>query len=126
MNFDLADPGPGAGYHVYPETLRAAADGLTDATDLVNSFVESDLVTMRLGEHDLGLPGTATVLMPGLAGAGTVARYNQMLDRIQEISLANTMQLAKLTDALRQAAAHYEQLDREAYERLKKIEGGLK
>jgi len=123
---DPFDPGPGKGYHVYPEKLRAAADAIADAAGLLQTFAVVNLADVALGPHDLGLPGTATRLMPGLNGTGTVDRYNAAIDTIRRITAENSTQLAVLSAALGKAANHYEQLDQEAYERMKKLEGEIK
>ncbi|MFC9250071.1 hypothetical protein [Amycolatopsis thailandensis] len=123
---DPFDPGPGQGYHVYPEKLRAAADTIAEAAGLLQNFAIVDLANVALGPYDLGLPGTATNLMPGLNGTGTVDRYNAAIDTIQRITAQNSTQLAVLGAALGKAANHYEQLDQEAYERMKKLEGEIK
>ncbi|MFI5558069.1 hypothetical protein ACIA2T_02220 [Amycolatopsis japonica] len=127
MSFpDPFDPGPGQGYHVYPEKLRAAADTIAEAAELLQNFAIVDLANVALGPYDLGLPGTATNLMPGLNGLGTVDRYNAAIDTIQRITADNSAQLAVLSAALGKAANHYEQLDQEAYDRMKKLEGEIK
>ncbi len=123
---DPFDPGPGRGYHVYPEKLRSAADTIAEAAGLLQNFAIVDLANVALGPYDLGLPGTATNLMPGLNGTGTVDRYNAAIDTIQRITAQNSAQLAVLSAALGKAANHYEQLDQEAYERMKKLEGEIK
>ena len=123
MSFDL---GGGKGYHVYPEALRAAANHVAEAVDLLHTFTNTDLRHTALGPYDLGLPGTATVLMPGLNGAGTVERYDQALQRIGEVTDANAGKLQALTDALQKAASYYEQQDEEFYRRMKKLDGGTK
>lgn len=120
------DPGPGKGYHVYPEKLRAAADEISHAAELLQTFAIADLANVALGPYDLGLPGTATDLMPGLRGMGTVDRYNAAIRQIQTITATNSTQLAVLSAALEKAAEHYEQLGQEAYERMKKLEGEIK
>ncbi|MFC3450737.1 hypothetical protein [Amycolatopsis speibonae] len=127
MSFpDPFDPGAGQGYHVYPEKLRAAADAIADAAGLLQNFAVVELADVALGSYDLGLPGTATNMMPGLNGTGTVDRYNSAIDAIRRITAENSTQLAVLSAALGKAAQHYEQLDQEAYERLKKLEGEIK
>ncbi|WP_414943198.1 hypothetical protein [Amycolatopsis sp. cmx-11-32] len=127
MSFpDPFDPGPGQGYHVYPEKLRDAADTIAEAADLLQNFAIVDLANVALGPYDLGLPGTATNLMPGLDGLGTVDRYNAAIGAIQRITAENSTQLAVLSAVLGKAANHYEQLDQEAYERMKKLEGEIK
>jgi hypothetical protein len=114
------------GYLVYPETLRTAANTVQNAADLVQQFADTDLAHTALGPNDLGLPGTTTVMMPGLSGLGTVDRYNQALKAIGDISHANVTKLQNLSRALQTAAAYYEQLDEDAYDRMKKIEGDMK
>ncbi|WP_410663727.1 hypothetical protein [Amycolatopsis sp. lyj-84] len=127
MSFpDPFDPGAGKGYHVYPEKLRAAADAVADAAGLLQNFAVVNLADVALGPYDLGLPGTATNLMPGLNGTGTVDRYNAAIETIQRITASNSTQLAVLSAALGKAAQHYEQLDQESYERMKKLEGEIK
>lgn len=102
---DPFDPGPGQGYHVYPEKLRAAADAIAEAAGLLQNFAVADLADVTLGAYDLGLPGTATNLMPGLNGLGTVDRYNAAIDTIQRITASNSTQLAVLSAALGKAAS---------------------
>jgi hypothetical protein len=114
------------GYLVYPEKLREAANTVHNAANLVQEFADADLAHTALGPNDLGLPGTATVMMPGLSGLGTVDRYNQALQKIIEISHANMTELQNLSSALQKAATYYEQLDEDAYDRMKKIEGEMK
>lgn len=125
MTFDPSDI-TGKGYRVYPESLRKAADGITDAAGLVAHFAQHDLAGTLLGPSDLGLPGTATVLMPGVNGAGTVQQYNQAIDTIRAISAKNADTLQKLAQALQTAASYYEQQEAAEYERLKKLEGGTR
>ncbi|MEC3980856.1 hypothetical protein [Amycolatopsis sp. H20-H5] len=118
--------GHGQGYRVYPEKLREAANGVGHAADLTQAFADTDLADTMLAGDDLGLPGTATIIMPGLRGVGTVERYNNAIHQIIELTRVNATELRNLGDALRKAAEYYEQLDEEAYEKLKKIEGGMK
>jgi hypothetical protein len=114
----------GKGYQVYPESLRKAADDVSSAADLVLSFAQNDLADTLLGEYDLGLPGTATVLMPNINGAGTVQQYNRAIETIRTVSAKNADTLHRLAQALQTAATYYEQQDAAEYERLKKLEGG--
>lgn len=116
----------GQGYQVYPEALSKAAKDVDEAANAVIKFVNEDLAQVLLGTYDLGLPGTATVLMPGMAGDGTVDRYNQAIEQIRDISAKNAIQLKILGNALQQAAAFYQSKDEEFYEELKKKEGELK
>ncbi|WP_340684031.1 hypothetical protein LCL61_36995 [Amycolatopsis coloradensis] len=94
---DPFDPGPGQGYHVYPEKLRAAADTIAEAADLLQNFAIVDLANVALGPYDLGLPGTATNLMPGLNGRrtalheGTVKRAEWIYDGKQDGQLDATI-----------------------------------
>ncbi|SEF32361.1 hypothetical protein SAMN05421837_106192 [Amycolatopsis pretoriensis] len=125
MTFDPSDI-TGKGYRVYPESLRKAADDITDAAGLVAHFAQHDLAGTLLGATDLGLPGTATVLMPGVIGTGTVQQYNQAVDTIRAISAKNADTLQKLAQALQTAASYYEQQEAAEYERLKKLEGGTR
>lgn len=118
--------GAGQGYQVYPDALVKAAAEIGHAAALVEKFVWVDLANVFLGEYDLGLPGTATVLMPGVYGTNTVGKYNQAIERIQALSKQNVAQLKALSDALAKAAEYYESQDREFYEELKKKEGELK
>ncbi|MEU3624676.1 hypothetical protein BS329_00275 [Amycolatopsis coloradensis] len=120
------DPGPGQGFHVYPEKLRAAADTIDQAADLVRGFALTDLADVRLGRNDLGLPGTLAELMRGVRGAGTVDAYNRAVDQVREISVANSAELGELSAALHRAAEHYERLDRQAYDEMKRLEGGTR
>lgn len=116
----------GQGYQVYPEALSKAAKDIDDAASKVLAFATDDLAQVMMGPYDLGLPGTATVLMPGLAGVGTVDRYNQAIEQIREISARNAAQLKILGDALQQAAAFYQSKDEEFYKELKRQEGEIK
>lgn len=125
MTFDPLG-GSSPGYQVYPDKLRKAADEVARAAELTQAFADVDLSDIFLGANDLGLPGRATEIIPGVAGLGTVDRYNQAMTHIIELARGNAGELAKLSTALQQTAGYYEQLDAEAYERLKKIEGGLK
>ncbi|WP_409491841.1 hypothetical protein [Amycolatopsis sp. cmx-11-12] len=120
------DPGPGQGYHVYPEKLRAAADTIDQASDLVRGFALADLDDARLEPGALGLPGTLAELMRGVRGAGTVDAYNRAVDQIREISVANSAELGELSVALHRAAEYYEHLDRQAYDEMKRLEGGIR
>ena len=125
MTFDpLGSSSPG--YQVYPDKLRKAADEVAHAAELTQAFADVDLSDIFLGVNDLGMPGRATEIIPGVAGLGTVDRYNQAMTQIIELARGNAGELTKLSAALQQTAGYYEQLDAEAYERLKKIEGGLK
>jgi hypothetical protein len=99
---------------------------ITDAAGLVAHFAQHDLADTLLGPNDLGLPGTATVLMPGVNGAGTVQQYNQAIDTIRAVSAKNADTLQKLAQALQTAAGYYEQQEDAEYERLKKLEGGAR
>ncbi|WP_410566962.1 hypothetical protein [Amycolatopsis sp. cmx-4-61] len=123
MTFDPNDI-VGKGYRVYPEALRAAADDVTTAADLIRKFAQNDLADTLLGEYDLGLPGTTTELMPNLHGAGTVEQYNRAVDTIRTVTTHNADTLQQLAQALQTAAGYYEQQDAAEYERLKKLEGG--
>jgi len=114
----------GKGYQVYPESLRKAADDVTSAADLVLKLAQQDLADTLLGEYDLGLPGTTTVLMPNVHGAGTVQQYNRAIETIRAVSAKNADTLHRLAQALQTAATYYEQQDTAEYERLKKLEGG--
>ncbi|OXM48703.1 hypothetical protein [Amycolatopsis alba] len=120
------ESGPGQGYHVYPDKLRAAADAIDQAADLLRAFALTDLADVRLAQADLGLPGTLTQLMRGVQGAGTVDAYNRAVDQVREISVSNSAELGELSAALHRAAEHYERLDRHAYDELKKLEGGIR
>ncbi|HWC20713.1 MAG TPA: hypothetical protein VG674_23085 [Amycolatopsis sp.] len=81
-----SDPGPGKGYHVYPEALRATATKVADAAALLHALAERDLADTVLGEYDLGLPGTLTVLMPGRRGRGTVQEFNSAVAAVRSIT----------------------------------------
>ncbi len=120
------DPAPGQGYHVYPERLRAAANAVDQAADLVREFALADLAEAMLAPGDLGLPGTLAQLMRGVRGAGTVDAYNRAVEQVREISAANAAELGALSAALDRAAEHYEQLDQQAYDELKRLEGGIR
>lgn len=124
MTFDPKDIS-GRGYRVYPESLRKAADDVTTAAELVTTFAQQDLAGTLLGEFDLGLPGTLTMIMPNKNGAGTVEQYNRAIETIRGISSKNAETLHQLAHALQTAASYYEQQDAAEYERLKKLEGGL-
>lgn len=114
----------GKGYQVYPETLRKAADDVATAAEQVMTFAQHDLAGALLGPYDLGLPGTLTVLMPNVNGAGTVEQYNRALEKIRAVSAKNANTPQYLAQALATAATYYEQQDAAEYERLKKLEGG--
>jgi len=123
MKFDPSDV-VGKGYRVYPESLRKAADDVTNAADLVHKFAQTDLANTLLGPYDLGLPGTTTALMPNINGAGTAEQYNRAIEKIRAVSAKNAGTLQQLAGALQTAATFYEQQEAEEYERLKKLEGG--
>lgn len=125
MTFDPNDI-TGKGYRVYPETLRKAADDVAVAAEEVLAFAQQDLADTFLGPYDLGLPGTTTVIMPNVNGAGTVQQYNRALEKIRAVSVRNADTLQHLAQALATAAAYYEQQDAEEYERLKKLGGGAR
>jgi hypothetical protein len=118
--------GAGQGYKIYPDKLRDAANGVEHAAELIRTFADADLAGVLLGANDLGLPGTSTVIMPGLSGLGTVERYNGAMSHIMDLARSNATELQNLSDALQKAAEYYEQLDEAAYEKMKKIEGGMK
>ncbi|WP_410654582.1 hypothetical protein [Amycolatopsis sp. lyj-112] len=120
------DPGPGQGYRVYPEKLRVAANTIDDAADLVRAFALTDLSDVQLKNEALGLPGTLAQLMRGVQGAGTVEAYNQAVEQIRRISVANATELGALSAALQHAAEYYEQLDQRAYDEMKRLEGGIR
>jgi hypothetical protein len=124
MTFDPNDI-TGRGYRVYPESLRKAADDVATAAEQVLVFAEHDLADTFLGPSDLGLPGTLTMLMPGVNGAGTVQQYNRAIEMIRAVSAKNADTLQQLAQALQTAAGYYEQQDAAEYERLKKLEGGM-
>lgn len=126
MSIDPFDPGSGRGYHVYPEALRVAAADVMAAAELLDAFSKIDLVDTVLGEHDLGLPGMATRFAPGVNGVGVVDSYNNTVAQIKANTIKNFGALRFLADALRSAAAFYEQQDEEFYEKLKAVEGGMK
>lgn len=123
MTFDPNDI-TGRGYRVYPESLRKAADAVATAAEQVLTFAQHDLADTVLGPYDLGLPGTTTVLMPNINGAGTVEQYNRAIEKIRAVSAKNAATLQQLAQALQTAAGYYEQQDAAEYERLKKLEGG--
>lgn len=122
---DTFDVTGGTGYKVYPDKLRKAADDVQHAAELTRTFSDIDLNDIMLGPYDLGLPGTATVIMPGLSGLGTVQRYNSAIMHIVGLMHSNAAELQNLSGALATAADYYETLDEEAYEKLKR-EGGAK
>ncbi|MFI5593652.1 hypothetical protein ACIA5G_52110 [Amycolatopsis sp. NPDC051758] len=121
---DPSDPGPGKGYHVYPEALRATATKVADAAALLTTLAQHDLQDTLLGEFDLGLPGTLTVLMPGRNGRGTVQEFNAAVAAVRSITATNADRIQRLAGALTTAASYYEAQDEAEYERLKKLEGG--
>ena len=66
---------------------------MRDAAELIRTFADADLAGALPGANDRGLPGTSTVIMPGLSGLGTVEWYNGAMSHIMDLARSNATEL---------------------------------